>query len=125
MIDLEALQALRQMEKERDELQPLPTGFADDLTKQIRMLKDAMTSANYREQDLLRDQLKSTVESYLGLMDVRKGKLINQALLQHSRDTSHMLACEAGLFTAMWDGFERHMQDVMKPVDEAYGRRGV
>lgn len=124
MIDLEALQTLRQAEKDHDELQGLPTGFVEDLITNIKTLKEAMVDANYREQDLLRDQLKGTVESYLGLMDIRKGKLINQALLHHDQRTVPMLDHEARLFAVLWSGLEAHGEGVMTPIDAAY-RRGL
>lgn len=124
MSDLEKLQALLQNETGHDELQVLPGHFLEDITSHVRELKNSAESApNYREEELLRDQLKNVVQVYEGLMDRRKGKIFDLAVVVHqSNDTRAMLPLEARLFNALWDEAARHKDDVMAPIDAAYKR---
>lgn len=122
MIDLEKLEALRQDEKDHDELQQLPGGFCEELTKYIRDLKEAANNAaNYREGDLIRDQLKSSVNLYEGLMDLRRGKIIDMVFAEKKLMTANMLGFEAVFMDELRIQNSNYTLEVMHPVDAAYG----
>ncbi len=121
-IDLEKLVALVQAERDRDELQALPKDFDEEIKLRFIDLNILVKAAsNYREADLLRDELRSSIDSYLALMNIRKRKIIDTATTWPAIP-KNALSYELILHNLISYGLVQYHNSVMTPVDAAYRR---
>ena len=80
-MSLEELVLMLTKEREIDELQEIGDSFYDDAAKYIRQLEDSRNEAtNYREADMLSDELKNARMVLEGIFDRRRSKIIDAAL---------------------------------------------
>ncbi len=124
---LEGLVDLLRRERESDTIQALPPAFISNTTAYFKGLKQAAEQApNYREADMLRDELKSAIVIYNSIIDLRRGKIVHAALLGARPD---ILGLESNspeylLYEGVAVAIKNYNTKASEPLDSLY-RGGI
>ncbi|HTY89988.1 MAG TPA: hypothetical protein VMC84_02320 [Methanocella sp.] len=121
-MSLEDLVMILTKEREIDELQEIGDSFYDDAAGYIKKLEAARNEAtNYREADMLSDELKNARMVLEGIFDRRRSKIIDAALNTASgirMDVKGLTQREKPMFDGIVAALESGRTDVLLPVLE-------
>lgn len=114
-------------EREIDELQDIGDSFYDGAAAYIKQLEDSRNEAtNYREADMLSDELKNARMVLEGIFDRRRSKIIDAALNTASGirvDVKGITARERPMFDAIVSALEIGRNEILIPILEASYRQ--
>src|SRR5271157_14859 len=114
-------------EREIDELQDIGDSFYDEAARYIQQLEGSRNEAtNYREADMLSDELKNARMVLEGIFDRRRSKIIDAALNTASGiriDVKGITARERPMFDAIVSALEIGRNDILIPILEASYRQ--
>jgi DNA replication factor GINS len=126
-MSLEELVLMLTKEREIDELQEIGDSFYDDAAKYIKQLEDSRSEAsNYREADMLSDELKNARMVLEGIFDRRRSKIIDAALNTASGikvDVKGITTREKPMFDAIVEALEKGRNEILIPILEASFRQ--
>jgi len=109
-------------EREIDELQEIGDSFYDNAADYIKKLEAARNDAtNYREADMLSDELKNARMVLEGIFDRRRSKIIDAALNTASgirMDVKGLTLKEKPMFDGIVAAIESGRTDVLLPILE-------
>lgn len=121
-MSLEDIVMMLTKERELDELQDIGDAFYDDAAGYIRKLEAARNEAtNYREADMLSDELKNARMVLEGIFDRRRSKIIYAAMNVASgiqMDIKGLTAREKPMFDGIVAALEEGRTGVLIPVLE-------
>lgn len=121
-MSLEDLVMILTKERELDELQEIGDSFFDDASSYIKRLEGSRNEAtNYREADMLSDELKNARMVLEGIFDRRRSKIIDAALNTASgirMDVKGLTSKEKPMFDSIVEALESGRTDVLLPILE-------
>jgi len=121
-MSLEDLVMILTKEREIDELQEIGDSFYDNAADYIKKLEEARNDAtNYREADMLSDELKNARMVLEGIFDRRRSKIIDAALNTASgirMDVKGLTLKEKPMFDGIVAAIESGRTDVLLPILE-------
>jgi DNA replication factor GINS len=121
-MSLEDLVMILTKEREIDELQEVGDSFYDDAAEYIKKLEAARNEAgNYREADMLSDELKNARMVLEGIFDRRRSKIIDAALNTASGiriDVKGLTQKEKPMFDSIVAAIESGRTNVLLPILE-------
>lgn len=121
-MSLEDLVMILTKERELDELQEIGDSFFDDAAAYIKRLEGSRNEAtNYREADMLSDELKNARMVLEGIFDRRRSKIIDAALNTASgirMDVKGLTSKEKPMFDSIVEALESGRTDVLLPILE-------
>ena len=121
-MSLEDLVMILTKEREIDELQEIGDSFYDNAADYIKKLEGARNEAtNYREADMLSDELKNARMVLEGIFDRRRSKIIDAALNTASgirMDVKGLTLKEKPMFDGIVAAIESGRTDVLLPILE-------
>ena len=121
-MSLEDLVMILTKEREIDELQEIGDSFYDNAADYIKKLEAARNDAtNYREADMLSDELKNARMVLEGIFDRRRSKIIDAALNTASgirMDVKGLTLKEKPMFDGIVAAIESGRTDVLLPILE-------
>ena len=121
-MSLEDLVMILTKEREIDELQEIGDSFYDNAADYIKKLEAARNEAsNYREADMLSDELKNARMVLEGIFDRRRSKIIDAALNTASgirMDVKGLTLKEKPMFDGIVAAIESGRTDVLLPILE-------
>ncbi len=122
-MSLEDLVLILTKEREIDDVQEIGDSFYESAADYIKQLEDSRNEAtNYREADMLSDELKNARMVLEGIFDRRRSKLIDAALNTASGikiDVKGITARERPMFEAIVTALERGRNEILIPILEA------
>ncbi len=114
-------------EREIDELQEIGDSFYEDAAAYIKKLEASRNEAtNYREEDMLSDELKNARMVLEGIFDRRRSKIIDAALNTASgirMDVKGMTRNERPMFDAIVAAIEAGRNEILLPILEPSSRQ--
>ena len=121
-MSLEDLVMILTKEREIDELQEIGDSFYDEAAEYIKKLEAARNEAtNYREADMLSDELKNARMVLEGIFDRRRSKIIDAALNTASgirMDVKGLTQKEKPMFDGIVAAIESGRTDILLPILE-------
>lgn len=121
-MSLEDLVMMLTKEREIDELQEIGDSFYDEAAAYIKKLEESRNEAsNYREADMLSDELKNARMVLEGIFDRRRSKIIDAALNTASgirMDIKGLTLKEKPMFDGIVASLESGRTDVLLPILE-------
>ncbi len=121
-MSLEDIVMILTKEREIDELQEIGDSFYDNAADYIKKLETARSEAtNYREADMLSDELKNARMVLEGIFDRRRSKIIDAALNTASgirTDVKGLTPKEKPMFDSIVAALESGRTDVLLPILE-------
>ncbi len=123
-MSLEELNTLYTKERESvDKLQEIGDSFYDDAAEYIQRLDDEMKNAsNYKEVEMLMDELKTARIVLEGLFDIRRRKITEYASVNVSgarMDIKGLTAREKPMYETIVSALERGRSEILIPILEA------
>jgi DNA replication factor GINS len=126
-MSLEDLVLMLTKERELDDLQEIGDSFYEDAASYIKKLEDSRTEAtNYREADMLSDELKNARMVLEGVFDRRRSKIIDAALNTASGikvDVKGITRKEKPMFDGIVAAIETGRNQILLPILEPYNRQ--
>jgi len=121
-MSLEDLVMILTKERELDDLQEIGDSFFDEAASYIKKLEESRNEAtNYREADMLSDELKNARMVLEGIFDRRRSKIIDAALNTASgirMDVKGLTSKEKPMFDSIVAALEIGRKDVLLPILE-------
>ncbi len=121
-MSLEDLVMILTKERELDDLQEIGDSFFDEAASYIKKLEESRNEAtNYREADMLSDELKNARMVLEGIFDRRRSKIIDAALNTASgirMDVKGLTSKEKPMFDSIVAALESGRTDVLLPILE-------
>jgi len=121
-MSLEDLVMILTKERELDDLQEIGDSFFDEAASYIKKLEESRNEAtNYREADMLSDELKNARMVLEGIFDRRRSKIIDAALNTASgirMDVKGLTSKEKPMFDSIVAALEIGREDVLLPILE-------
>ncbi|WP_174591367.1 DNA replication complex subunit Gins51 [Methanocella conradii] len=121
-MSLEDLQLILTKEREIDELQELGDSFYENAALYIKKLEEARSEAtNYREADMISDELKNARMVLEGIFDRRRSKIIDAAINAASGikiDVKGLTSKEKTMYETIVAALERGRNEILIPILE-------
>jgi len=121
-MSLEELQLILTKEREIKGIQELPGSFYESAALYIKKLEEARgEAANYREADMISDELKNARILLEGIFDLRCGKIIDAAVNAATGikiDVGGLADKEKEMYEAIVAALERGRREILIPILE-------
>jgi len=119
-MDITIIADLYARERDASTLQDLPGNFYEQVATLLKSInQDRDKADNYRRREYLDDQFKSIMICYESLIEIRAGKVFEQAISE-APAAGHMTPAELALYEEVQHAVQAYKNQTSKNIDEIF-----